>query len=67
MRSRNTLKLAGLFVAVAVFAVVTAVALSEGPHVELSPQRNLETPNFRSTSLISDDMVSEQLFKSDGY
>ncbi|WP_158156651.1 DsbE family thiol:disulfide interchange protein [Vibrio alginolyticus] len=67
MRSRNTLKLAGLFVAVAVFAVVTAVALSEGPHVELSPQRNLETPNFRSTSLISDDMVSEQLFKGDGY
>ncbi|EDL67368.1 DsbE family thiol:disulfide interchange protein [Vibrio campbellii] len=67
MRSRNSLKLAGLVTAVAVFSAVTAIGLSERPNVELSQQRNLEIPNFSSESLMSGEMISQQLLKSDGY
>lgn len=67
MRSRNSLKLAGLVTAVAVFSAVTAIGLSERPNVELSQQRNLEVPNFSSESLISGEMISKQLLKSDRY
>ncbi|ARR44108.1 DsbE family thiol:disulfide interchange protein [Vibrio campbellii] len=67
MRSRNSLKLAGLVAAVSVFSAVTAIGLSERPNVELSQQRNLEIPNFSSESLMSDEMISQQILKSDGY
>ncbi|WP_045458221.1 DsbE family thiol:disulfide interchange protein [Vibrio campbellii] len=67
MRSRNSLKLAGLVTAVAVFSAVTAIGLSERPNVELSQQRNLKIPNFSSESLMSGEMISQQLLKSDGY
>ena len=67
MRSRNSLKLAGLVTAVAVFSAVTAIGLSERPNVELSQQINLEIPNFSSESLMSGEMISQQLLKSDGY
>ncbi|WP_440885990.1 DsbE family thiol:disulfide interchange protein [Vibrio campbellii] len=67
MRSRNSLKLAGLVTAVAVFSAVTAIGLSERPNVELSQQRSLEIPNFSSESLMSGEMISQQLLKSDGY
>ena len=67
MRSRNSLKLAGLVTAVAVFLAVTAIELSERPNIELSQQQNLEIPNFSSESLVSGEMISQQLLKSDGY
>ena len=67
MRSRNSLKLAGLVTAVAVFSAVTAIELSERPNIELSQQQNLEISNFSSESLVSGEMISQQLLKSDGY
>ncbi|MDF2154301.1 DsbE family thiol:disulfide interchange protein [Vibrio sp. CAU 1672] len=64
---RNSLKLAGLVVAVIAFAAVSLVALSDKPQAVLSQPRELTVPQFSAVSLISGQAVSERLFKGEGY
>ncbi len=67
MRSKNTLKLAGLIGGVLVFVAVTLIALSNKPDIELSPHSDLSIPKFTSDSLISGNKVTERILKDEGY
>ncbi|WP_045499978.1 DsbE family thiol:disulfide interchange protein [Vibrio hyugaensis] len=67
MVSKNTLKLLFLVSVVALFAALTATALSDRPNVELSEQRKSVIPSFTSISLLSEKEVNQTVFKSEGY
>ncbi|MBR9788672.1 MAG: DsbE family thiol:disulfide interchange protein [Vibrionaceae bacterium] len=67
MRSKSTLKLAGLILLVATFAVVVVTALSDRPDIELLQKSEVSIPSFTAQSLVSGQQVTEAVLDNKGY
>ncbi|EGQ7680366.1 DsbE family thiol:disulfide interchange protein [Vibrio parahaemolyticus] len=67
MSPKTMPKLFGLFIAVAVFAVVVVAALSDRSHVEQAKESPLMVPNFSAVSVISGKEVTQVLFQDNSY
>ncbi|MDV6253864.1 DsbE family thiol:disulfide interchange protein [Vibrio sp. EA2] len=67
MRSTSMLKLAGLILLVAAFAIVATRALSDRPNIEVPQKSGVAIPSFTAQSLLTGQRVTEAVLDNRGY